>query len=936
MLKLKSGRDLSSGLTAQALGLEDIARFGIHGGISVLAFDPVQSLLAAGTDTGRVYVFGQPGVEVEFDLCPGKPILHLRIVKSIYLVSVDGNNAVTVLSLDTKDVLSVFTPNSPITAMESDPALDWLFLGLENGLTIVYDVDRGTKAPYRIGNLQKTALPRAPMSPVLFIALHPRSFQVILIGYENCAVVYSMVDENILLVLAYEVPPGAPGGDLHPSQHTRSRFPRLTTGAWHPNGHHIVTAYEDGCFVFWDAKEGVLLQARTVEDTEVNIARQSYVSTSDIADNPREPIYRLAWCCTTNPEDTSLLIAGGQPGSLPLKGITYMEFGPTPLIQITSYQAQGDHYSQPRRQRIYPVPEGADPVDFIMIPRMSPYYAGNHDPFALLVILSSGELYSIEYPTGAALPVASMFPPSLCWIQPRMSAFSVASVRREQWIGMMASKKRQGDAMLNGGAPARSRLRKFDTRNIVLTGHSDGWVRLWDASHGELEDSQILDLSIADALERSVDVRVSAISFAGQMGEMSIACETGELVYFKFGLNRPISPEERQRRLESTDVMEPNGRLQVIRHISGRIDPQMKEGFLPVFVLSPQRGPITAVKNSDIGFLAVGYQFGTLAVVELRSMSLIYLEDVNGLGIELSNNRKFPLRPGDRSSTQSQGVQLEIPFSLEFSIMALEGDGFSSIILSVGTNLGRLLTFRIIPVRGGMHAVQFVGAVQLKGKVIATIPFDTEYGVSAVASPTILQKLPQGIVISGALIAVTPEEARVIRPAKTKMTGKSFDDKVLVAGLSLLRQGDTLVLVCLTESGFIRIYAVPSLKEITSLSAQKFHDVRYASRSIVSLNGDVLLGIGKNESALFNVWGKAMAVKATGKNGEKISDSLYDVMKKQPPRPAISTIQWMSGTKYVNADDFDLLSTYALAIVFVVVLIGIVQLEVRIARNLKG
>ncbi|KAJ8101093.1 lethal giant larvae like, C-terminal-domain-containing protein [Lipomyces tetrasporus] len=913
MLKLKSGRDLSSGLTPQVFGLEDIGRFGILGGISVLAFDPIQSLLAAGTDTGRVYVFGQPGVEVEFDLCPGKPIIHMRIVKSIYLVTVDANNAVTVLSLDTKDVLSVFTPNCPITAIESDPSLDWLFLGLENGLTMVYDVDRGAKTPFRIGNLQKSAIPRAPMSSVLFLALHPRSFQVILIGYENCAIVYSMVDENILRVLQYEVPPGAPGGDLHPSQHTRSRFPRLTTGAWHPNGHHVVTAYEDGSFVFWDAKEGVLLQARTIEDTEVNHPRKNYVNSSDIANTPREPIYRVAWCCTTNPEDTALLIAGGEPGSLPLKGITYMDFGPTPVVQITSYQAQGDHYSQPRRQRIYPVPVGADPVDFIMIPRTSPYYAGNHDPVALVAILSSGELYSIEYPSGAALPVASMFPPSLCWIQPRTSTCSVSAVRREQWIGMMSSRKKQPDMMLTGGAPARSRLRTFDIRNVIIAGHSDGWVRLWDASHGELEDSQILDLSIADALDRSVDVRVSAISFAGQMGEMSVACETGELVYFKFGLNKPTSPEELKRRLEVLQIVGPDGRPPMIQHISGRINPQMKEGFIPVFVLSPQRGPITAVKNSDIGFLAVGYQFGTLAVVELRSMSLIYLEDVNGLGIDMSN-KKFPLKYGDRSSTSSQGVQLEIPLSLEFSLMALEGDGYSSIVLSVGTNLGRLLTFRIIPVRGGAHAVQFVGAIQLKGKVIAAIPFDTEYGVSAAASPTILQKLPQGIVISGALIAVTPDEARVIRLPKSKLTSRSFDDKVLVAGLSLLRQGDTLVLVCVSESGFVRIYSIPSLREISSLSAQKFHDVRYASRSIISLNGDVLLGIGKNQSALFNIWGKAMAVKTTGKSGERITDSLYDVMKRPPPRPAISTIQWMSGTKFVTVEDFDLLSTYAPAL----------------------
>ncbi|KAK9464908.1 lethal giant larvae like, C-terminal-domain-containing protein [Lipomyces arxii] len=906
MLKLKSGRDLSSGLTPHIFGLEDLARFGIDGGVSVLAFDPVQSLLAAGTDTGRVYVFGQPGVELKFDLCPGKAIIHMRIVRSQYLIIIDANNAVTVLSLEAKEVFSVFQADIPITAVESDPSLDWLFLGLDNGLTIVYDIDRGLKSPYRIGNLQMKAIPRGPVSPVMFIAMHPRSVQVLLIGYRNCAVVYSMADDNMFLVLQYEVPAGAPGGDLHPVHFQQSRLPRLTTGAWHPNGHHIVTAYEDGSIVFWDAKEGKLLQARTIDDTDVNEPRTGIFNTSDVSlQSVREPIYRIAWCCTANAEDTSLLVAGGERADMPLKGMTYMEFGPTPVVQITSYQAMGEHYAQPRRQRIYPVPVGADPVDFIMIPRSSPYYAGNMDPVAIVTVLSSGELYSIEFPSGAALPVASMFPPSLCWIQPRMSAFTIAAVRREQWVGMMYSRKKQPELLLSGGAPAPSRLRKFDIRNIIVTGHSDGTVRLWDASHGEIEDSQILDVSIADALNRGDDVRVSHISFAGQMGELSVACETGELVFYKYGLNKPASAEEIQRRISALQITDSDGRTPVILNLAARIDPKMKEGFLPVFALNPMRGPITAVKNSDIGFLAVGYQFGSLALVELRNMQLIYLEDMAGLGLIDSSAKRFPLRT--TTANANQGVQLEIPTAIEFSLMVIEGDSYSSIVLSVGTNLGRLLTFRVVPANRGQHAVKFVGAAHLKSKVLSLLPIDTEYGVSAVATPNILQKLPQAVVISGAIVAVTEEEVRIIRPPKNKLNSKSFDDKVLVAGISLLRPGDTLVLVCVTTAGYIRVYSLPGLKELTSLSVQRYHDLRYAGRSIVSMNGDVLVGIGKNESALFNIWGKTFSNKTTNKNSEAATDLLYDALKRMPPRPAISTIQWMSGTKYISPADYDLL-----------------------------
>ncbi|KAK9478801.1 lethal giant larvae like, C-terminal-domain-containing protein [Lipomyces japonicus] len=909
MLKIRGGgRDLSSGLTPEVFGLEDLTRFGINGGVSVLAFDPVQSLLVTGTDSGRVYVFGQPGVQVEFDLCPGKPIIHLRIVKSIYLVTVDGNNTVTVISLETKDILSLFTPSSPITAIESDPSLDWLFLGLDNGLTIVYDVDRGAKTPYRIGNLQKHALPRSPISPVVFIAIHPRSFYILLIGYENCALVYSLAEEKILHVLQYEIPPGAPGGDLFSQRSYASRFPRVTTGVWHPNGHHILTAYEDGSFVFWDAKEGVLIQARTIEDTEVNHERSSHVahggSQSDLS--TREPIFKVAWCCSNNPEDTALIIAGGQASSLPLKGMTFMDFGPLPAYQITTYQAMSEYYASPRRQRIYPVSTGADPVDFLMIPKSSPFYAGNKEPTALVAILSSGELYSIEYPSGAALPVAAMFPPSLCWIQPRVSALTVSAIRREQWIGMMAS-KRAIEPMLTGGAPLRKRLRRFDIRNIILTGHSDGYVRLWDASHGEIENSQVLDLSIADALDRSTDVRVSALSFSGPMGEISVACETGELLFFRFGLNRSSSPEEIEHRLRALTVRDEAGNPPIIQIIVGRTKSEMKEGFLPVFNFNPRRGPITALKNSDIGFLAVGYQFGSLAVVDLRSMSLIFLEDLANQGLEQSSRKLPSLRS---SRTQSQGgVQIEIPSSIEFSLMALENDQFSSIVLSIGTDQGRLLNFRVVPTQSGSHAVKFISAVQLKGKVSAIIPFDTEYGVSAIASQQILLKLPQGIIINGAIIAVTAEEAKIFRLPKNKITSRSFDDKVINSGLSFLRQGDTLVLTTLTEAGFVKIYALPSLKEITALSVQNIYHLLYAPRSQIAVNGDILLGIGKNEVALLNIWGRGLSINNTvGENGKNKTDALFDVLKSMPLRPAISTLQWMSGVKYITPEDFDLLS----------------------------
>ncbi|KAK9450747.1 lethal giant larvae like, C-terminal-domain-containing protein [Limtongia smithiae] len=924
MLKLKGfNKDLSAGLTSSVFDLNEIGHFGIRGGVEVIAFDPVQSLLAAGTTEGYLYVFGQPGVQVAFDLCPGKRIKFLRIVKSIYLVAVDSSDNVSVISLDTRDVLSVFTASAKITCIESDPSLDWLFIGMENGLIIGYDVDRGGKTPYRISNLQKVAIPRAPLSPVKFISIHPLSYHILLIGYDNCAVVYSIADDDMLLVLQFEIPAGAPGGELNPIMQNRSRIPRLMTGLWHPTGNHIVTSYDDGSIVFWDAKEGVLLQARTIEDTDVNIPRRSAYGASQpsplsqtgpgrLVHVRREPVYKMAWCCGQNPSDSALVVAGGESSEVPLKGITFMDFGSTPVVQITSYQVMGQFYAQPRRQRIYPVPPGAEPVDFIMVPRSSPFYNGCQDPVALVAILSSGELYSIEYPSGAALPVAAMFPPSLCWIQPRITRVCVAQVRREQWIGMMASKKQDVPPMLTGGAPGHNRLRGYDMRNIVVTGHSDGWVRLWDASHGEIEESQILDLSIADALDRSVNVRVNEISFSGAMGEMSIASDAGEVVFFKFGLNRPVSSAELQRRVDALNISTPDGKPPLIQQISARIDPKMKEGFLPMFVLNPAHGPVTALKNTDIGFLAVGYQFGSVAVVDLRTQTLIFLQNLSDLGDESSGKPFSSLRRNEKSNAANQ-APIEFATCIEASLMAIEGDSYSSIILSVGTSAGRLVTLRILPTKGGSHAVQYVATSNVKGRVFSIIPFDYEFGVSAVASQNVLSRLPQGIVIHGAIIAVSADEARIIRMPNNRAGSKSFDTaKAIAAGLSYLRQGDTLVLVIVMTGGLIKVYSLPGLRELATLSAAKYFDPRFtASSTVVCMNGDVLFGAGKNESVMFNIFGTANVGRSLWTRGNSTSSedkvALYDVMKRMPPRPAISTIKWMAGTRYVSPEDFDLL-----------------------------
>lgn len=111
---------------------------GINSQISQVVYDPVQALVAVGTnDTkygpGQIYVFGQKRVEVVL------PLPHRASVKILQfcadrLLCVDSRNDLSIFSLDTKRLINAHSPPAKITALHSDPTLDYALLGTQTGM----------------------------------------------------------------------------------------------------------------------------------------------------------------------------------------------------------------------------------------------------------------------------------------------------------------------------------------------------------------------------------------------------------------------------------------------------------------------------------------------------------------------------------------------------------------------------------------------------------------------------------------------------------------------------------------------------------------------------------------------------------------------------------------------------------------------------------
>ncbi|KAF2399853.1 snare-dependent exocytosis protein [Trichodelitschia bisporula] len=879
--------DLSAGLSQEQFVIDEISRYGINSQISAMAYDPVQSLLAVGTretrfGTGQIYVFGHKRVSVVLSLQRKTSIQALQFCAD-KLICLDARHDLSVFSLETKRLLFSHTPPGTALTLCTDPTLDYALLGMQTGDVLAYDLDRGAMAPFKLPSFWAEMNPRARMTPVVSLALHPRDIGTLLIGYAEGAVIYSFKQNKAVKFFQYEVPRGAPGGDIDPASTNVVRHPRLSHAAWHPTGTFILTGHEDGSLVFWDPKDGRIVMARTFESTNINKPQASSYNPgrSSAPMGVKEPLFRIAWCANQDPDDTAILIAGGASSTSPAKGLTLFELGRTPNYATSSWQLLFQHFESPKRQRILPTPPGTEVVDFCLIPRSTPYFAGAHDPVAILALLGSGEMVSMSFPSGFPISPTNQLHISLTLVHPFITSFNLSPAERPKWLGMK-EERTHGPLILQGGAETPRAMKRFEHRNVVQTCHADGTIRLWDAGHAdEIENELLVQADVARAVGRLEGIDITKVSFSGASGELAAGTRSGEMVVFRWSKNTAVG-------------MEPTPGPNVPRNLTNvldRTDPALVEGLLPFTLLDMKNGPVTALQLSDVGFVAAGFEGGDIAVVDLRGPALIYNVNLQ----ELKNDKRGSFH---RSSQPAE--RKEYPTAVEFSVMALEGENYSSILLHIGTSLGRIATFKLLPGAGGRYSVQFAGAIQAEDTVIRIIPLSADTGAPAYASQHAVSSLRNGYKVNGVLLAVTRIEARIFKPASNKGVHKSWDEFACCSAMVTRCHDAGYALVALFADGAARAFSIPGLKEIAATKVGGILDPKRLGEAVVTATGDILGWTGPSEIELINIWG-------SGAPFNPAKDTLFNPEIAIPPRPTISNLQWISGTQYVTAADMDLL-----------------------------
>jgi len=776
------------------------------------------------------------------------PLPHAASVKILHfcaekLLCVDSRNDLSVFSLETRKLVSAHSVPAKITALHCDPTIDYALLGTQHGEVLAYDLDREVLTPFKIPNLWRERYPRSRLTTVVTLSFHPRDIGSLLIGYNAGAVLFSFKQNKALHFFNYLVPRGALGGDSDPAAAHTEREPPLTQAVWHPTGTFVLTGHEDGSIVIWDTKEGRLVHARTLQDTNVNKPGPGSFSPGPTEGcfAIKSPIFKIAWCANQDPDDTAILVAGGQPSIISPKSLTLFELGRTPIYSTSSWQVLSDHFENPKRQRILPCPSGTEVVDFCLIPRSSPHYAGCHDPIAILSLLASGELITLSFPSGMPISPTNQLHLSMTLVHPYIHYANLAPVERTKWLGM-TEKRQQGPPFLTGGAEAVHPLKRFESRNIVQTAHADGTVRLWDAGHGdEIENPALLQIDVARAVGRQESIHVTKTSFAGAASELSVGLQSGEVAVFRWSVNKH----------PGQDIPPGENKAQGLINITDRTEATLKEGMLPLTLLDEGNGAVTALKHSDVGFVAAGFENGSLALIDLRGPAIIYKA-------AMADFIKPDKRGSFRRSSHTAAAKAEWPTCIEFSVMTLEDEDYSSILCHVGTNLGHLATFQLLPGPSGCYAAHFTGVCHLDDPLLSIHPLHADTGRPAYATQSAVAGLRTGSKTHGVLLAVTASGARLFRPASNKGAHKTWD-QFLCDAATLVRYEDLgYALLGLYGDGCARAYSLPALKEIGAVQVGHVLDVRRFSEAVLTSTGDVFGWKGPAELALVNVFGTGM------------------------------------------------------------------------------
>lgn len=431
--------DIPESLHSEHFQLCKTVRHGFPYQPSALAFDPVQKILAIGTQTGALRLFGRPGVECYCQHDSLAAVIQLQfLVNEGALVSALADDTLHLWNLRQKRpaiLHSLKFSRERITFCHLPFQSKWLYVGTEKGNIHIVNVESFTLSGYVImWNKAIELSSKSHPGPIVHISDNPMDEGKLLIGFESGTVVlWDLKSKKADYRYMYDE--------------------AIHSVAWHHEGKQFICSHSDGTLTIWNVRS----PAKSIQ----TIAPHGKQIKDGKKPEPCKPILKVEYK-TTKFGEPFIILSGG---------LSYDTVGRRPCLTVMHGK------STAVLEMDYSI------VDFITLCE-TPYPNDFQEPYAVVVLLEK-DLVVIDLAQNGYPIFENPYPLSIhespvtcceyfadCPVDLIPALYSVGARQKRQGY----SKK---EWPINGGNWG---LGTQSYPEIIITGHADGSVKFWDAS----------------------------------------------------------------------------------------------------------------------------------------------------------------------------------------------------------------------------------------------------------------------------------------------------------------------------------------------------------------------------------------------------------------------------------------------------------------------
>ncbi|XP_008072210.1 syntaxin-binding protein 5 isoform X2 [Carlito syrichta] len=477
---------------------------------SALAFDPVQKILAVGTQTGALRLFGRPGVECYCQHDSGAAVIQLQfLINEGALVSALADDTLHLWNLRQKRpaiLHSLKFCRERVTFCHLPFQSKWLYVGTERGNIHIVNVESFTLSGYVImWNKAIELSSKSHPGPVVHISDNPMDEGKLLIGFESGTVVlWDLKSKKADYRYTYDE--------------------AIHSVAWHHEGKQFICSHSDGTLTIWNVRSPAKpVQTITPHGKQLKDGKKP---------EPCKPILKVEFKTTRS----------GEPFIILSGGLSYDTVGRRPCLTVMHGK------STAVLEMDYSI------VDFLTLCE-TPYPNDFQEPYAVVVLLEK-DLVLIDLAQNGYPIFENPYPLSIhespvtcceyfadCPVDLIPALYSVGARQKRQGY----SKKEWPINGGNWGLGAQS------YPEIIITGHADGSVKFWDASAITLQVLYKLKTSKVFEKSRNKDDRpntdivdedpfaIQIISWCPESRMLCIAGVSAHVIIYRFSKQEVIT-----------------------------------------------------------------------------------------------------------------------------------------------------------------------------------------------------------------------------------------------------------------------------------------------------------------------------------------------------------------------------------------------------------